>query len=424
MLDEKLYALIQKYGIDTVGVDRPYVFPKAMCWNRLKAVVGFLRVAKLLNDALDNVPDDCIALCGENRKLLEAVWWLLLPRNREKIRFLVTAVRQENKFHGRAVLEIYEAEGHQVSAALVAALHPGWKANLLGRQFDGPIIDLYSLICENHLEHLFSGYLKHDPYADIFIARHYCRQAQDLKQRQIWHQRLIAHYLRARDFLGVEKEIRAYGEAGYEDAGNYSAFLHELRMLLSDIKVQLSTRKERDVFVYWLDQLEKEDFLSMRWAGKLWTGRFFHHAYTTMMHTTMVFRSIFTGKSVKEGGLAKYGKLDEGNAELLHRAARENQIVRIFSCASNGHFRPSFVHACCKNLTPHAPATIGFWYALDTVLSSTEPCICFLHCMETHNPFNSTESDIWQFDSWAKKIFFHKSENGLCKKRGRKPGAS
>ena len=390
MINEKLNELIRKYdiydAIDEMG--------KTKSWDAVlhpvRQMFGMVRLAIALNAALERLKDNkVIALWIEGRTRGRIWFWLLSPCNRRKIRFLIQEERSDATYHGRPILASCEVAQHKIDVIVLTAWHSGRHAELIARGFPGLIIDMNVLLFEKQLFHCFSDSRQNHPYVDIFVAAHLRENTADRAAKRLWHQQLIAHYLRARDFLHTKEEIDRYQRDGYEDAGRYMEFWNQVEELLSNIKSRLENRKQRDLLIYWIDQEEKEDFFSMRWTGQLHNGLVFHNAYTTMVNTRAVMYSILTGKNVKAGKLIRQKPLGIKDT-IFSDYASQGRELHIYSANMMTKLKNDIRHDCYQNYpTNYAPSMIGMWHALDRLLSTSNACVLLFHCMETHDPYPS-----------------------------------
>lgn len=407
MFDEKLQILIRKYGIfDAIGggvKQREFRGFWGKVCKIVRLCIGGGYLIWVVNSALNKVNDgDKIALwfVDGGRKQLRAwmYFFILSPRNRKKIQFLVVDKKSDSMqmYRGRPVLSSGQIAQYPIDVMVLTLGIPQRHVGLVGRDFSGQIIDMNLLIQQNRAGWFLFDVLRQHPYVDIFISRHYRDQAVKRRQKQMWHRRLIAHYLRARDFLRAAEEIEHYVKAGYEDADIYCSFWRELEELLCDIKRRLEKRKQIDIFLYWIDCIEKKDFYSMRWVGNRKNGRIFHRAYTTMLKTTMVLRSIFTGKNAKAGRLFDLGKMSLDATVFAEYPSKQREI-HAFSGVFSEKLDDSIMHPSCQYYGRDVPFTLLMWNAIDSTLTALHPCVNILHCMETHPDYLCGETQSWPF---------------------------
>lgn len=393
MLDEKLHALIRKYGIYDVigGIIEPV--QSNDFWGKIKKyiklVIGGLRFAWILNEFLNKVGDnEKIALwIGRNSgKFLWAYSLMIFPKNWGKFRYIIQDRKidiLQSEYHGRRVLCSSEMEKYPVDVVVIALLGQERYVHLLQRKFTGKIISMDEIILEKGLSRYFDSIIKRNPYIDIYISSYHKEQSKISSARQIWHKRLIANYIVGRDFLSANKEIHEYIASNYNDVDTYRLFLNEMTIFLENIKKEMSEKRKRDIFIYWLDQMEKDDFFSMKFVGNKCDGMIFNCAYTTIVNTTKVLQSIFSGENVKDGKLSYLKKLKmEKTKNFDHLSDGTN----VFALSSGffGKVDDAFLHNFHKTHGGDTPFMVKMWYALDKALESTENCAFILHCMETH----------------------------------------
>lgn len=403
VIDERLNQIIKKY----------HIYEKAGIWipldtnnwliTGLKLVWGLLRLMWVLNRTFDEISDDNIAMCASPGKLRLVIWKLLYPRNREKIRYLISI--RGDKFQERTVVENWEIKKYNLKTIFSVDWDRGEYAYLIGKGHDGNIIDICSLIYENGLADYFADKIIQNPYVDIYIAKCIGKNKLKVAERKKWHRRLIAYYLQARDFINLKHAIWDYISMDYEDIDLYKNFWGDVEQLLFDIRWKLQERNQRDIFIHWIDQVEIDDFYSMKWTGNTKTGICFTNAYTTMTNTTPVVRSIFTGKNVKTGNLKEMQRINEENSVFIHILNKKGNIQVFTRSSLRKYIDNKFVHNYHRNLSQHMPSMIGFWEAIGAALASSKPCVFFLHCMETHDPYCSGEVDDWHLSGVARGCF-------------------
>lgn len=405
MFDEKLNKIIKEYRI----YEKSGVHDELILVNEWKAkfyqVLGLIILSVILNRKMSAIEDKNIAFCSPRGKLRKIIWYLLLPWNREKIRYLISV--GEDSFENREVVENWEIGQRNIRTILVADWDHGGYANLIGQNYEGKIIDVLSLIYEKHLEIFFSNIIQQNPYVDIFISKKFREKAKTNEEKEKWDKRIIAYYLQARDFLSLERELQNYVNNGFEDYEQYVSFWRDVKALLSEIKEKLAQRQAQDVLIHWLDQMEKEEFFSMKWVGNTSHGTVFHNAYSVMTNTTAIARSIFTGRNVKEGNLKSIGIINEANSRFLSTYQSKLNIKFFTRYNLHKYIKKKFVHDYKKNLSAYMPSMISFWEAIDAMLMSTKPCVFILHSLETHDPYCSGETDVWHLCHGARGVFPH-----------------
>ena len=402
MLDEKLNALIQQYGIyDVIGGSAELAKPKGVLGiikRYMQLLIGSIRLIWILNTSMAKLKNDEKAALWIGRNSFRFLWvyfLILLPKHRKKICFIIQDQKwdiSKVEYHGRPVICSSEIERHPIDSVIIAILGHARHVDLLQRGFVGKIVDMDMLVHDNCLDSYFYGIVSREPYEEIFISRYYFEHTSDLNKKQIWHKKLIAYCIYGRDFLRAKKEIDTYVDFGYEDAKLYEAFWKEIETLFDDIKQRVNHRKQRDVFVYWLDEMEKKDFFSMRWVGNRENGKIFNRAYTTIVNTTRVLQSIFTGKNVKAGNLLDLKALKLRDTVFSDFLLKERRIY-VFSGGFSHRLSHEMLHNSSLEFSNRSPFTFRMWYALDTILTSNEECVLFLHCMETHTFYFYGDTD-------------------------------
>lgn len=218
--------------------------------------------------------------------------------------------------------------------------------------------------------------------------------AQNIEEKRKYMELLIFDCIYARDFLSMQKWIKAYINLFGRDRGKfYIAFEEAVNQLLQEIKFLLERRQSEDFLMVWLDALEYGEDKDMPFLKALdQEALSFANIYTVTPYTGATIKTLFAQARVIEEKSYNLPPIDEGNSEFI-----ENIEKRGFEFKYHGPkkiFRKQF--DACYNYNYFSTITEYYWNAIRDILLLKEGKKYFgvLHeIISTHIPYASLGLD-------------------------------
>ena len=391
-IDVKLILLVMKYGIytpipETLEMYKPEVFKY------------------LINKLVSDIDGD-IAIRGGG-EATSAFINVLENANVSKIKAIIDQNSYIDSIEGIQIVSPEEIKKTKITTVIIPSLK--FRRDFLTEFYntDLKVIDVYDyfaefgIICDHEFfvhEYKIGA---HKIYIDVNNSLKKLKDATDNLERRYYQQKLIAELIEIRDFISAEKQICDYIWNGFDTDKRYSFFKEELEELLKKIEDTLNDRKN-DIVIYWLDNVNNEDFLHSEFAKKLINSAdtsVCKNAYTFTPWTRLTFFSILTGKRPIEDKTFLIKKLSESNSLVLKMCEQYDYDFKyianpgMFQVAFDAGKLPKypaeyFEHPNVIKRTFSDCSTRLQWISLKNRMISPKPVCHFIHCLsETHAPY-------------------------------------
>lgn len=208
------------------------------------------------------------------------------------------------------------------------------------------------------------------------------------------YKKIIFVSLFIHDFVAAFHWLETY--ASFSNDNIYIKVKDELSNLLGEIKDALSNRTKRDILIHWVDKVPYKDIDNAEFLYNEIRPNsiFFTHMYTMSPFTVPSFVQMFAGKKpVDDGGWGEW--FSGGKSVDQYKVIKdlESSGYKFLSfCRDFRNFPVAYIPS--EPLDSYACASDILWNSLNYCLNSLEPLVILAHiCLETHEPFWSTDMD-------------------------------
>ena len=221
---------------------------------------------------------------------------------------------------------------------------------------------------------------------------------------------LIQLYIECRDFISADIYIQEYIEHKFEDSYSLEALRDELQSLLARIGDTIRSQKNRNVFVFVIDQLSQDRAMRIPFIKAFSKDSLmFTNAFSSAIFTRGSIFSFLTGKQYVDDGLYKLDDISREDSEFLAEMHARGIKVKYLSPAWL-----SYVEKLKTDVISSATSeviSLLYWNLLMDVTVETEDCIYFIHSLhETHAPFHSGNTSRVLLDAGEMDLYFNYPE--------------
>lgn len=251
-------------------------------------------------------------------------------------------------------------------------------------------IDIYEELKQNGMEISYNFYQDGNLYTELYQTRIYYETSSEEK-KAYYLKKLIALYLKIRDFYYAEYYLKEYERQHFLDFEKLHAMWGEIKSLLSEVKAR-NQRRKGDVSVFFIDSLramdvyQKEtDTLTFSILGEyLKEGAVFEHAYSTGATTYESMLSIVKQKLPYEENVYADGFMfDFEEFPLLPEVKKSGRAITFYTAQDYYILNPSKEHKRKEYL--YMPEKL--WQAACDMAESNQPTFNFVYCTwELHFP--------------------------------------
>lgn len=264
-----------------------------------------------------------------------------------------------------------------------------------------PVIDIYAELYKEgiNLQEAFY-YNTQQGYHNVLLWLSKYRAASNEQDTEQCLQNLIFYSLKIRDFVNTFSYLECYINKGYQYSKPYSEFRDALKDFLKWIWKELQDRKERDIIIFWNDQVGYEDlekFPCIAQAAE--NGISFSNAFTPVPFTYASFWGMFEKQYSMDDNIyfIEHNKIGEQNS-ILHMLNEKGYTFRYIGDGPTGvWFQDKFQ----KGYPSYDSSCVRCFDMLEELMNSdTKMCIMLHALVETHNPYMSGELEDAKWFEW------------------------
>lgn len=382
-INYELKKLIRKYGI--YSIDNKYMLYNKIC--------------EILKEYVEGISDDkCIALRGGGEHSLMLLSGL--EEAAEKIKYIVEKKNEKNDQFLQETIALKDINNYNIDIIIISSYkyRKEMKQELMDIGYKSEIIDIYDLLEEKYnivlttsfYDLIADGY--NEIYDDLYDIRNSVGNIQEIAFRKV-----IAKYIKNRDFVNAFYFIDLYCENKFKDYIKYEKFKEECNSLFLDIKNKLEKKNMPHIVCNWIDammpnELEYADFLQ----HQIKRGIYFENSYTAVPYTSATFYTINTQKHVIENKWNPNFKFNLDTSELLIKLSEMGYEFKY--CGEHLRKKLNKTNLSDKNYkstkvvgynSSYVPMSVYKWESLQLMLDTKMPLFIIVHIMETHSPFVS-----------------------------------
>lgn len=245
-----------------------------------------------------------------------------------------------------------------------------------------PYIDFFDELEKRGIQ-LQVPYYFYEEYPQIAVNYFYLQylRSEVGPQREIALNTLLQIAVEYKDFVLISK---IYQGCGGED-GKFPILKDVWRKtqhLLDCIQNKLHERKQKDIILFWTDQVPYSRLHYFPETMKLSKqGTLFQRAYASAPHTNPVLRSMFRGMLSIDDFPQNQEKIDSGNSSLIRFMENKGYKVRL---VGGTRLVMGKEHLIAIGDDLFETCGVKWWKGIVDLLRSSEPCFYLFHFMESH----------------------------------------
>ena len=250
------------------------------------------------------------------------------------------------------------------------------------------VIDLYDVLEQNgyNLQCEFYNYFR-EPYRLLIELKHQYIKEKDRNVKDSLLLKLVKECLGIRDFVSAFDWIQEYCDEKFSRAEEIETLKTELISFLSDLKIRMNHKENRDIIWFWQDGLPQYIVNQMPFLGSMKKrGVYFNQSYSHNPVTRSVYGNILDKTMEVDRYKGKY----KTKNHLLTTYLQEKgyQIFKIQEVEKNNINLNNYDYNIARTLLiGNIASTELYWSALRTLLLTNEKMVLLLHTgVETHIP--------------------------------------
>lgn len=156
-------------------------------------------------------------------------------------------------------------------------------------------IDIYEELENAGIKIDYNFFSEQNIYTELYRQKHLYEKAENVTEKQEHLQKMIAYYLKIRDFYYAEQYITEYCNNQYSNNESYLDMLSEIKSLCQTVK-EKNAHKSGDVIIHLIDSLRAMDVY-----GESETGEFRLNIFKDYQNTAAIFTEAYsTGPATYE----------------------------------------------------------------------------------------------------------------------------
>ena len=296
--------------------------------------------------------------------------------------------------HGIPVVKIDDINNYKFTKVILTGYTQRYemKVDIHNYNANIEIIDIYEIMMKkgHKLDKPFL-LLRNKYYYDLQAARLRYKNSPKNEIAQNNLKVLIQMYLEYRDFICADLYIKEYIERRFDNYDLLKSLRGELKLLLGKIKNALHDRKNKCIVVVIADGLSFGMSKKLPLLNKLSEGGLvFSNAFSPVYYTRPATYCYLTGGYYLKDELYQRENIGAKDSCFLTEMSLLGIKVK--------HISPHSFHYIEDIKLKGNPSTeimtLQFWSLMTDMAIETADTIYFVHCMETHTPFLSGDTDV------------------------------
>lgn len=269
-------------------------------------------------------------------------------------------------------------------------------------------IDIYEELEHAGIKIDYNFFSEQNVYTELYRQKHLYEKAANVKEQEEHLQKLIAYYLKIRDFYYAGHFIQEYHDKKYVRSEEYMEMLSEIKALCQEVK-EKNTHRSGDVVIHLIDSLRAMDVYGNSENGDFELNYFKEYGKTAAIYT----QAYSTGPATYESmiGTIKQKLSFEENVyennhfmfdikefEFLNEIHKKGMPIRFYNSKDYLVMNPCSEIYMKEQL--HMPEKL--WTMACDIAESDEPTFNFAYYpWELHFPmlcgYMTEKPQIWQF---------------------------
>lgn len=306
-----------------------------------------------------------------------------LMENKNSLKYIIDR-NPDNLYGGIPIISPDEGKNVEVDCLVITSYKYGTLMKQEYSEFCGEIIDIYEYLNQKglFLKSVFFSYDVRQNYVEIFYDKQSFEKETDLGKKKYYLMRLISRYVNIRDFVNAEKNLLIYKDM-------FDSSLEEFRLslwgILGGVKEKLAERKQKDLLVFWIDQMRFQDLDRTCYMKNL-KGEtlYFENAFTQNLQTSTTMLNMFTGKDLVDDRLYCESCVTKENSRLYKLLCQNGYDFRYIGIGTKQvRVQQVDTYQCEKN---HFLLPMNCWKLSMDLLQNQGKSMYICHSFEVHEP--------------------------------------
>lgn len=214
--------------------------------------------------------------------------------------------------------------------------------------------------------------------------------ANDRRTKRIALERCTFLSLYMKDFITAEEYVSLL----IKEDERYRCMWEEIQNLLDTIRKTVSSRKTKDIIVYWLDSIPYGGEDCMPYLQEVMQESVvFENAFTYIPYTKPTLRAMFLGKKDIDDRTFDISDITRDNSPLIAFLEMQGYHIKIYSGCYNMFFQPQY-QSSGYIWDDYTPVSIKLWNMISDMLLQEQKTLWVVHALDAHAPcFHNGMSD-------------------------------
>lgn len=218
---------------------------------------------------------------------------------------------------------------------------------------------------------------------ELYCQRSKYYYAKDRLAKRIALEKCLFLTLYMKNFVEAEKYITLL----IKEDEQYECVWKEIQDLLNSIKKTVTSRKSKDIILYWLDAIPYGDEDNMPYLQHVMEKSIvFENAYTYVPYTKPTLRTLFLGKKDIDDGTYCIDEITRENSHIIRFLEEQGYDIKIYSGYFNVCF-PLQYQPVCFISDELCPSSLNLWGMIADMLSAERKTFYVMHLYESHAPY-------------------------------------
>ncbi|MBZ0312903.1 hypothetical protein K7185_10495 [Clostridium butyricum] len=262
------------------------------------------------------------------------------------------------------------------------------------------VIDIYEVLRENGID-LSGAFYRYKSGSYEIALKFYKDYLKSItleeKQKNLYN--YIVSCLEMKNFPLFFKYAEVFIKNKYKNWSLIEQSVNEMKKLLEDIKILISKRKQKDIFIYWTDAVQQKYLKYMPYILKRKKESIsFENTYSITPYTHQVMRAMFAKLKPIDDYEQSKTLLSEKNSIVIKYLLEFDYDIK--HIGHDGYINFSMESIYRIDYRADVAVSLILWEAIKEMLKNEKPVFYIIHVAgETHAPCLSAELKEWIGDT-------------------------
>lgn len=243
--------------------------------------------------------------------------------------------------------------------------------------------DLFPMVVPN-VKHTRNGWTE-SIQCEFYYQQSKYENTDNYQMKRMTLEKIVFLSFYMKDFIAVKKYALLLSEFDKQ----YTHLWEETSDLLDVIKRTLTSRKHKNIVLYWLDALAYGYESDMPYLQSIMKKSIvFEKAFTYIPYTHSTLRSMFLSKKDIEDKTYNIKEITRENSPLICFLEEQGYDIKVYSSYMNDSFPAQY---CSTQFYTdwYGPCSMKLWDMIFQMCIADRKCLHIVHAMETHFPYIS-----------------------------------